>query len=457
MTKILKLQNNILQFDYFPAHKEFDIHWEQFLKSDLGRIYQAIPWDDLCKVIGRKLKKKNKGPKAQFDIRGKLGLMFLKAYLDQSDQKLIQRFNTDYSLQFFCQMYLRPGEWIKDFKIVSKIRCELARVMEVDRIQQLLTKAWKPYIHHPHILLEDATCYETQMRYPTDVKLLWECCEWLYGQMKRICKRAKMAMPRNKFAEQKSKYLSYSKCRKKSYKKTKARKRSLLYLLNKLNGQLDEIEGSCINIEYQIRYYNRRTTIHKIYEQQKYHFETGGKIQDRIVSISKNYIRPIVRGKETKRVEFGAKVNMIQIDGLNFIEHLSFNAFNESTHLQNSVYLARKLMGKCTHLAADQIYATNANRRYCSHNGITTSFVRKGRAGKLEHQRKQMQQILAKHRATRLEGRFGVEKNFYSLSRIKAKTASTEILWIFFGVHTANAVEIGKRIRQREESFQKTA
>jgi hypothetical protein len=31
----------------------------------------------------------------------------------------------------------------------------------------------------------------------------------------------------------------------------------------------------------------------------------------------------MVREKENKSVEFGAKVNMMQIDGINFIEHLS--------------------------------------------------------------------------------------------------------------------------------------
>ncbi len=34
-------------------------------------------------------------------------------------------------------------------------------------------------------------------------------------------------------------------------------------------------------------------------------------IKDRIVSLSKPYIRPIVRGKETKAVEFGAKVRCL--------------------------------------------------------------------------------------------------------------------------------------------------
>ena len=38
----------------------------------------------------------------------------------------------------------------------------------------------------------------------------------------------------------------------------------------------------------------------------------GKKVSDRIVSIDRHYVRPIVRGKETKSVEFGAKVNNIQ-------------------------------------------------------------------------------------------------------------------------------------------------
>ena len=38
----------------------------------------------------------------------------------------------------------------------------------------------------------------------------------------------------------------------------------------------------------------------------------GRKVNDRIVSIDRHYVRPIVRGKETKSVEFSAKVNNIQ-------------------------------------------------------------------------------------------------------------------------------------------------
>jgi hypothetical protein len=45
-----------------------------------------------------------------------------------------------------------------------------------------------------------------------------------------------------------------------------------------------------------------------------------------------------------------------------------------------------------------------------------------------------------------MEGSFGTEKQHYSLDKIKARTEQNEILWILFGVHTANAVRIGKRL-----------
>ncbi|MDR0368545.1 MAG: transposase, partial [Bacteroidales bacterium] len=90
------------------------------------------------------------------------------------------------------------------------------------------------------------------------------------------------------------------------------------------------------------------------------------------------------------------------------------------------------------------------NRTLCSSRNITTSFVRKGRAGKDEEQRQQVRNILNKERSTRLEGSFGTEKQHYSLSKIKARTKLTETLWIFFGIHTANAVRMIDKMQHVE-------
>ena len=97
------------------------------------------------------------------------------------------------------------------------------------------------------------------------------------------------------------------------------------------------------------------------------------------MSIDKPYIRPIVRGKEIKKVEFGAKVHKLQVDGISFIEHLDFEAFNEGIRLKQTIYKTQLLTHtKVRVLGADGIYANNANRNYATQQKIRTDFKRKG-------------------------------------------------------------------------------
>jgi len=60
-------------------------------------------------------------------------------------------------------------------------------------------------------------------------------------------------------------------------------------------------------------------------------------ITDRIVSISQPHVRPIVRGKASKEVEFGAKLSVSLVNGYSFLDRLSWEAFNESNDLISQV------------------------------------------------------------------------------------------------------------------------
>ena len=100
-------------------------------------------------------------------------------------------------------------------------------------------------------------------------------------------------------------------------------------------------------------------------------------------------------------------------------------------------------------VAADSIYANNANRKFCTKYGISTSFVRKGRAAKDESLRKMLRSELSKERATRLEGSFGTQKQHYSLSRVKAREQEDGNPVDFFGIHTANAVLMIDKVTSR--------
>lgn len=444
MRKIQRIYETTQEINFVSPQNEFSLYWNSFIQSELGFVYQAIPWHELARKL--KVREHRKGPDRLFSPQGMLGLMFLKSYVGCSDRKLISHLNGNIDFQMFCGIFLGP-ERIHNYKIVSEIRCQLAKSLDIKSLQEVLAERWKPYLSNTNIMLEDATCYETSMRYPTDVKLLWECTEWSCAQLRLICKFLKIRMPRNKYEQQWNKYNNYSHKRRKTHKETAKRTRSLLYLLNKLLSQLKDVEdrnGSELNMPE--KYYSRLKIVRKVLMQQQEIFQSKTSVPDRIVSISKSYIRPIVRGKEVKAVEFGAKVNMIQFDGINFIEHLSFNAFNEGTRLIQSIRYGRSLFGEITHISADDIYATNKNRKYSTKAKIVTNFKRKGKAGKYEDQRQIISKELRKERTIRMEGSFGTEKEHYGLQKIKAGTEKTEILWILFGVHTANAVTIAKRL-----------
>ncbi|WP_367890395.1 transposase [Polaribacter cellanae] len=429
-------------FQFFPLSENYDAHYARFLEGDLGKIYSAIPWNDLVSSFG--ISEQSKGRNYLFSPKGRLGLMFLKHYANCSDRKLIEQLNSNLDYQFFCDIEL-GFERLTNYKIVSQIRCELAEKLDINSIEKILFNSWKNEIENPNQIVMDATCYESEVRYPSIQKLLWESVHWLYNQLRKTCSILGVKMIRSKYIKWKKRYQGFSKMRRKTKSKRISLTRGLLNLLSKFINFEKELSENH-NIEFIALYYKRINTIQRIYKQQKDHFDTGEKIKDRIVSIQKDYIRPIVRGKEVKPVEFGAKVNKVQIDGISFIEHINFNAFHEGNRFIQTVQKAQGLTRKKVKIAgADKIYATNKNRKHCSSKNIETDFIPKGKKPKNHKEKKQLRAIIAKERATRLEGSFGKDKEYYHLRKIKAKTKKNEILWIFFGIHTGNALEIGRR------------
>ena len=304
-----------------------------------------------------------------------------------------------------------------------------------------------------HVGMSDATVYESLMRYPTDVKLLWECCEYLQGQLKRVSELLRIELNHKIYDRKKQEYLSYARRRKKTYRLTRKMRKQLLVLteklLDKLQHKINRALASIPSKELSPVFEKIRTIKHIISQQRYLLAHKGSKISDRILSLYKPYVRAIVRGKETKPVEFGAKVHVMQADGINYVEHFSYNAFNESTRLKLSVLKHKQLFGHCFHWSADAIYATNKNRKYLTERGVVTNFVPKG-VVKDDAGEKEIKSLLNKERSTRLEGSFGVEKNYYGLRKVKARKAQTEKLCVYFSVMTANAVRISQRMRDSQ-------
>ena len=448
MVKIQKISEiePSLGFTEFDMLKKYR---QSFATSELGRFHSQFPFSELARQIH--LKSSTLGRKSYFSPEGKIALMVLKSYTNFSDSQLIEYLNGNIHYQLFCGVQIDPLHSLTNSKIVSAIRQELAEHLDIESLQLILAEHWKPYLENLHVCMTDATCYESHLHFPTDVKLLWEGIVWLHRHLCKHCRTLHIQRPLNKYLDVSRAYLAYSKLRKRRKSQPSMIKRRLLQLLEKLLDQLKQLHSSyrdrlTLPSDYQIRF-----SVMRVLEQGKNLF-AGKKVSDRIVSIDRHYLRPIIRGKETKSVEFGAKVNNIQIDGISFIEHISFKAFNEGVRLKDCIHLQQLTRAGMKALAADSIYANNANRKFCTKYHISTSFKRKGRAAKDEPLRKILRSELGRERATRLEGSFGTQKQHYSLARIKARNRKTEMLWIFFGIHTANVVcmieKVEKKIRK---------
>lgn len=441
----------------FSEFNFYELYRETFEKSELGRMKKLLPLREMAEIFGleRKGMMPKRGRKSYFTPEGKVALMFLKMKTQMSFPKLMEELNGNIHYQMFCDILIDPTHPLTNYKLLDDIAAELAGSLKIQELQNLLSAAWKPYMKNLDTMFTDATCYESEMRYPTDQKLLWECVEKGYELMCAASQKLWIHRPRTKYLDVEKANLTYRKQRKHTKSQTRKITRRLLDLLGKILKETRKMEREHEGVKlFTDRERQTFDIITKVYRQQHNHFRSGDSresIPDRIVSVNKPYVRPIVRGKEVKSVEFGAKCNNILVDGISFIEKLSFNAFNEGTRLTHCIKMHKRLFGvDVKKIGGDASYAGNANREMCTSNGIQTSFVQKGKRAKEKREKDFVRQGLARVRATAMEGSFGTQKEHYSLRRVKARKKETEILYIFFGIHTANVVLLAERLMEQQ-------
>ena len=443
----------------FSEFNFYELYRETFEKSELGRMKKILPLHEMAESFGlvSKSMMPKRGRKSYFTPEGKVALMFLKMKTQMSFPKLMEELNGNIHYQLFCDILIDPVHPLTNYKLLDDIAAELGGKLKIRELQNLLAEAWKPYMKNLDTMYTDATCYESEMRYPTDQKLLWECVEKGYDLMCKASRQLGIHRPRTKFLDVEKANLTYRKQRKHTKAQTRKITRRLLNLLGKILREMRKMDREHEAAKlFTDREKQTIDIITKAYRQQCNHFQSGDareSIPNRIVSVSKPYVRPIVRGKETKNVEFGAKCNNILVDGISFIEKLSFNAFNEGARLPHCIKMHRRLFGMdAKKIGGDTSYAGTANRDLCKELKIQTSFVKRGKPFKEMNEKDFVRQELARVRATAMEGSFGTQKEHYSMRRIKARRKETEILYIFFGIHTANAVLLAERLMERQQA-----
>ena len=216
-----KIQN-ISEIQPTLGFTEFDVldrYRKSFNESELGRLHSVFPFESMAKGIG--LYGQRLGRRNIFSPSAKIALMVLKAYTGLSDRHLVEHLNGNMHYQMFCGIMIDPSFPMTNYKIVCAIRNEIASLLDVDSLQEILASQWKPYLENLHVCMTDATCYESHMRFPTGMKLLRESIEWLYSHICRHCMDLGIGRPRNKYADVAKAYLSY--CKKRNRKASRTR------------------------------------------------------------------------------------------------------------------------------------------------------------------------------------------------------------------------------------------
>lgn len=273
-------------------------------------------------------------------------------------------------------------------------------------------------------MIVDATCAPSKIRYPQDVSLLNEARENAEKLLDILHSPADGKKPRTYRKRARKDYLSYARSRKHTAKITrKAIGKQLRYLRRDLVAIAEKLEqGKTLTVHQK----ERLETISKIYEQQKHMYDNHThSVSDRIVSVSQPFVRPIVRGKAGKPVEFGMKLDISVSDGWTRLEYHSFDAYNEATKLGEMIENFYRREGHYpSRVLADKIYRNRENLSYCKERGIRLSGPALGRPKK-DTVRDKAQDYRDECERVEVERRFSLGKRKCGMGLVTAKLEDT--------------------------------
>lgn len=278
-------------------------------------------------------------------------------------------------------------------------------------------------------LLIDATVAPQNITFPTDLKLL---------NAARRKSEELIDILHNPLLHGEKKVRTYRQVARKSFLNAAKKKRKTAREIYKANGQqirflkrnlghIDRLLSQYEKFPLSARQQKYLMVLHTVYQQQEeMHRNRCHRIEHRIVNIHQPHVRPIVRGKESARTEFGSKIQMALVGGLVFIDHLGWEAYNEGNLLMDSVSKYKNRFGFYpAEVLVDQIYCSRDNRKQLKLLDIKLIAKPLGRPSA---------QAVKNHvrpgERNPIEGKFGQAKLAYGLDEIRAKLSDTSTSWI---------------------------
>jgi hypothetical protein len=389
-----------------------------------------------------------------------VGCLIIKHKLNLPDEEVIPLIQENPYMQYFLGLSNFNPEALFSPSYFVEIRKQFGADILDDFTVELMRLAFpsveKSSVHPPDSKLKetfnkgklkiDATVAPQYIKYPTDWDLINQArliTQTIIDELYQSLRSELKVKPRTYRVLADKRYLVLSKMKKKPKAKIRM---TIRYLLNCVQRNLDHIHKMvALNpITFLLTYKRLKQIwiIQILYQQQREMYEDQShQCDDRIVSIAQPQVRPIVRGKQAKPVEFGAKLSLSLNNGFVRVNRLSWDNFNESTDLKSQAEAYKAFWGYYPELIqADEIYNTNANRKWCKQNNIRLLGKPKGRPVEKTNYQKRKEKKERNERSL-VEGKIGQAKA-HGLDPVKAKLKETSQSWIGAGLFVTNVIKL---------------
>jgi len=457
----------------------FETPFEQSLNPKNRWVVFAnmIPWDEICNLYLKHVGVSNTG-RPPINPRIVIGSVIIKHMCNLDDRETVDQISENVYMQYFlgyssfsnqapfdaslfvefrkrlgCEHLNAINERIVSLKAnldaqqintheastedsdSSKIGSDTGAHSQSDQDEKKYTDA--PTINKGRLLM-DATACPQDIAFPTDLTLLSDArekSEYLIDLL--YDPDFHKQKPRTYRRLARKKYLNTAQKKSKSRKTIRTaiggQLRYLARNIQSINNLLDTYE----QIPFENGDYKYFLIINTVFQQQKEMYDNQThRVDHRIVSIHQPHVRPIVRGKSQAKVEFGAKIHVSLIDGISFLDEISWDAFNEGSHMMDYIEKYKIRFGYYPkEVLADQIYCTRANRNALKLLGIKLLAKPLGRPAAVSNH-------VRPGERNPIEGKFGQAKTAYGLDRIRARLIGTSESMIASIILVLNLVKL---------------
>ncbi len=434
---------------YYSQYHSHDLFELQESLSGLSKsnrwvkLADNLPWEKIEKEYNKRLKNRHNGA-GNKPARMIVGALIVKHVENLSDEKTIQAIQENPYMQYLLGLprFTEKPVFVPELFVLVRKRLDhdffnmlSLMLAEADGSKPKKENTDENGNDHGGTMKVDATCCDAEVRYPTDSNLLEDGSRLIDRLLDKFCAACKIKKPQTRRVEARRAFIQLTKKKRKGKKlidKTKlvqirclqADFQTFLDFLGKHSSSLlacfSRHDFKCLKAAF------------KMYEQQKMMFEQNvRRCADRIISIYQPHLRPIVRGKAKAKVEFGAKIGASIVNGYTYVDHLSWDAYNESSDLPIQMELYKKRFGILPReIQADKLYLGKENRKYIKDCHVDCYNRPLGRPPKECNDGHAEDKKRAIGERNEIEATFGTSKRVYRANDIRAKLDDTADTWI---------------------------